>query len=301
MVNVNSNPQAVKLKIRWNEVYALCEALSSRLDERGIKKVYGIPRGGIVPATIIAEKLEAKVTDNLNEADLIVDDLIDSGSTYERYKRNDTPFAVLYGNKNFLFPGTIYSGAAKPDAWLEFPWEVNEVPAEDSVIRILQAIGEDPTREGLKETPRRFMEYLKECTGRGEFKFTTFDSEGYDEMIVQSGIPFSSLCEHHIAPFFGTATVAYIPDKKIVGLSKLARSVDYFAHGLQNQERITQQVVAMISEKLKPKGVAVILKAKHLCMETRGVKKHNTWTTTSKMTGLFMDDSKARSEFLQLI
>ena len=128
-----------------------------------------------------------------------------------------------------------------------------------------------------------------------------FDAEGTDEMIIQTNIPFYSLCEHHVAPFFGTANVAYIPNGKIVGLSKLARTVDLFANRFQNQERITTQIANKINEELNPKGVAVTLKAQHLCMCMRGVRKHDTWTQTSKMIGIFKTDDMARNEFLNLI
>ena len=173
--------------------------------------------------------------------------------------------------------------------------------AEYHFKELLKKLGEDPDREGLKETPKRYIKFYKEFLAKPEFKFTTFDSEGYDQMIVQNNIPFYSLCEHHIAPFFGTGVVAYIPQGRIVGLSKLARTLDHFARRLQNQERITNQVAELIQEKLNPKGVAVILKAKHLCMEMRGVKKHDTYTTTSKMIGAFRNDEKARNELLQFI
>lgn len=173
--------------------------------------------------------------------------------------------------------------------------------AENAVRSILQFIGEDTSREGLKQTPKRFIKFLKEFTTPQEFEFTTFDAEGADEMILQKNIPFYSLCEHHIAPFFGVAAVAYIPDGKIVGLSKLARCVDLYARRLQNQERITTQVAERIMKELSPKGVAVYINAQHLCMCMRGVQKHDTWTTTSKMVGVFKTDDKARNEFLNLI
>lgn len=120
-------------------------------------------------------------------------------------------------------------------------------------------------------------------------------------MIVQTDIPFYSLCEHHLAPFFGVGHIAYIPNGKIVGLSKLARTLDYYARNLQNQERITTQVAERLQQELNPKGVGVVLKATHLCMSMRGVQKPNTWTTTSKMTGIMFDDLNARNEFLNLI
>lgn len=154
---------------------------------------------------------------------------------------------------------------------------------------------------GLKETPKRYIKFLNEFLEPKVFNFTAFDAEGTDEMIVQTDIPFYSLCEHHTSPFFGTANVAYIPNGKIVGLSKLARTVDLYANRFQNQERITTQIAERLQQELNPKGVAVTLKAQHLCMCMRGVKKHDTWTLTSKMLGAFKDDEKARNEFLQLI
>ena len=166
---------------------------------------------------------------------------------------------------------------------------------------ILKSLGEDVEREGLNETPKRYIKFMREFLEPKEFNFTSFDAEGTDEMIVQTNIPFYSLCEHHTAPFFGVANVAYIPNGKIVGLSKLARTVDLYANRFQNQERITTQIAERIQEELNPIGVAVTLKAQHLCMCMRGVKKHDTWTTTSKMIGVFKTDINARNEFLSLI
>ena len=165
---------------------------------------------------------------------------------------------------------------------------------------ILKGLGEDINRDGLKETPKRYIKFMREFLEPKIFNFTTFDAEETDEMILQTNIPFYSLCEHHTAPFFGVANIAYIPNGKIVGLSKLARTLDFYANRFQNQERITTQVADRLNKELSPKGVAVTLKAQHLCMCMRGVKKHNTWTTTSKMLGVFKEDEKARSEFLRL-
>lgn len=166
---------------------------------------------------------------------------------------------------------------------------------------ILKHLGEDHKREGLKNTPERFLSFLREFLNPPTFEFTTFENEGVDEMIVQTHIPFHSLCEHHLAPFFGYAHVAYIPGNRIAGLSKLARAVEFHSRKLQNQERITNQVAEMLEECLNPKGVGVILKAQHLCMEMRGVRKHNTHTVTSKMSGIIKEDQSARNEFFQLI
>lgn len=166
---------------------------------------------------------------------------------------------------------------------------------------ILTHLGENVNREGLKDTPKRYVKFMREFLEPKEFNFTTFDAEGTDEMIIQTNIPFYSICEHHTAPFFGTADVAYIPNEKIIGLSKLARTVDLYANRFQNQERITTQIAERLQNELNPKGVAVRLKAQHLCMCMRGVKKHDTWTSTSKLLGAFKEDEKARFEFLNLI
>lgn len=175
-----------------------------------------------------------------------------------------------------------------------------EAFCQDAVHALLVGMGHDPGREGLKETPRRVAKSMAEICTPKPFDFTVFDAEGMDEMVVQAGIPFYSLCEHHMLPFFGEAAVAYIPDGKIVGLSKLARAVQYCAAGLQNQERITTSVADMLQAKLAPKGVGVVLKARHLCMEMRGVRTAGTATTTSRMLGAMLDKPEARAEFLRL-
>lgn len=168
---------------------------------------------------------------------------------------------------------------------------------------LLKKIGEDPTREGLVDTPKRWVKWMKEFLSPEfeNFKLTTFDAEGMDEMIMVDNIPFFSFCEHHIAPIIGFGHIAYIPDKKIVGLSKLPRTLDMFAHRLQNQERITSQVATFLMENIQPKGVAVSLTARHMCMEMRGTKKHDTWTTTTKLEGVFRKDASAKHEFLMKI
>jgi GTP cyclohydrolase I len=171
----------------------------------------------------------------------------------------------------------------------------------ESAVKLILSQFDDPEREGLRDTPKRYIKFLTEFLAPQDFNFTVFDSEGLDEMIVQTNIPFYSLCEHHLAPFFGVGHIAYIPDGKIVGLSKIARTLDLYARRFQNQERITAQVADRLMTELNAKGVAVVLTAQHLCMCMRGVKKHDTWTTTSKMVGAFRDDLNCRSEFLSFI
>jgi GTP cyclohydrolase I len=179
---------------------------------------------------------------------------------------------------------------------------------EAATMMLLAGVGEDPDREGLKETPRRFVEAMRfHCSGYGKDPtkiLKTFEdgANDYDEMIVETGIPFYSLCEHHLAPFFGEIHVGYIPVKKVVGLSKIPRLIEVFARRLQVQERLTTQIAKTLFEGLGAMGVGVVVEARHFCMESRGVCKPNVITKTSCMLGAFRDKTTgARSEFLSLI
>ena len=170
---------------------------------------------------------------------------------------------------------------------------------------LLIAIGENPNREGLKDTPERvekmYREILKGYCEEEKPKITIFNNnENYNEMIIDEGY-FYSLCEHHMVPFFGKVFVAYIPDKKIIGISKLARVVDNFAARLQVQERLTKQIAEYLQEVLQPKGVAVVMSARHLCREMRGIKKLNALMTTTELLGSFKEDQKTRAEFMGLV
>ena len=177
---------------------------------------------------------------------------------------------------------------------------------EDSIRAILEHVGEDPEREGLKDTPdrvHRAYHYLTRgyrmdpatVIGKAVFK------EKYDEMVVVRDIDFYSLCEHHLLPFHGKAHVAYVPNGKIVGLSKIPRLVDVFARRLQVQERMTQQIAQTLVDQLQPQGVAVVVEGFHMCMAMRGVEKRNAWMSTSAMRGIFESNSRTREEFLVLI
>lgn len=176
---------------------------------------------------------------------------------------------------------------------------------EHLISDILKEIGDDPKREGLKDTPKRVAKAYDKLFGgykqNPEDFLTVFDSEGYDEMIMVKDVQFYSTCEHHMLPFFGIAHIGYIPDKKIIGLSKIPRMVEVFARRLQNQERLTQQIANIINNILKPKGVGVVLESQHFCMMARGVEKTGANVTTSSFTGLFRKDHRTRNEFLQLL
>jgi GTP cyclohydrolase I len=177
----------------------------------------------------------------------------------------------------------------------------------DHITEILKLLGEDPSREGLLKTPLRVEKAFKHFTkGYGQdaaeiLKSAVFDASDYDEMVIVKDIDVFSMCEHHLLPFFGKCHVAYLPDKKVVGLSKIPRVVEVFARRLQIQEKLTTQIAKAIESALKPKGVGVVIEALHLCVMMRGVEKNNAHMVTSSMQGRFRSDSKTREEFLDLI
>ncbi|HME84669.1 MAG TPA: GTP cyclohydrolase I FolE [Roseiarcus sp.] len=179
--------------------------------------------------------------------------------------------------------------------------------AEAAFRTILQWIGEDPDRDGLRETPHRLVRAFGEYfCGYDEdpeqvLRKTFSEVEGYDEMIVLRGVTFESHCEHHVAPILGRAWVGYIPDRRVVGISKLARVVEIFSKRLQIQERLTAQIANTVEDVLKPRGVAVVVKASHHCMISRGIHKRGSDLVTSRMLGVFRDNALTRSEFLSLV
>lgn len=188
------------------------------------------------------------------------------------------------------------------DDLVDLPDQECEGQIECAVRDILAAIGEEPDREGLRATPKRIARMYEELTagyhvdGKALINDAVFDVR-YDEMVVVRNIDFYSLCEHHLLPFFGQAHVAYIPDGKVIGLSKIPRIVEMFARRLQVQERMTRQIAEFLDETLKPQGVAVVVEGMHMCSAMRGVKKANARMTTSAMLGTFKKNQSTRSEF----
>ncbi|HEX8741979.1 MAG TPA: GTP cyclohydrolase I FolE [Thermoleophilaceae bacterium] len=173
--------------------------------------------------------------------------------------------------------------------------------AERAASDLLTALGADLGDESLSGTPRRIARLYGELLTPAQFNATTFPNDGgYDELVVARDIPFHSLCEHHLLPFVGVAHVGYLPGERIIGLSKLARVVEYFARSLQVQERLTTQVAGWLERELEPKGVGVVLEAEHMCMSLRGIQKQGATTVTSALHGLVRDDSRTRQEFLAL-
>ena len=182
----------------------------------------------------------------------------------------------------------------------------NKKEIELLISNLLIQIGEDPNREGLVNTPRRVANawnFLSSGYTKDIEKIinNAIFVEDYDEMVTIKDIDFYSLCEHHLLPFFGKAHIAYIPNGKVVGLSKVPRIVEMFGRRLQLQERMTQQIAQMLNNILDPRGVGVVLEGQHMCMQMRGVEKQNSVTTTSFMTGVFRADSRTRKEFLDII
>jgi GTP cyclohydrolase I len=196
-----------------------------------------------------------------------------------------------------------HSGRPKPGRQSEIPSREN---VEAAFRTVLHCIGEDPDQDGLRETPARvaraFQEYF--C-GYGQdpehiLQKTFEETDGYDEMVVLRGIPFQSHCEHHVAPIIGRAWVAYVPNARVVGISKLARVVEAYAKRLQIQERLTAQIANTIEHVLEPKGIGVVIKATHHCMTTRGINKQGTVLVTSRMLGCFRENPMIRQEFLSM-
>ena len=185
--------------------------------------------------------------------------------------------------------------------------QISDDKAEESIRMILEWIGENPNREGLKSTPKRVIKAYKEYfqgykQDPREYLTKTFkEVEGYDDMVIEKNISMQSHCEHHMAPIIGVAHVAYIPSKKVVGLSKLARVVDAFSKRLQTQERLTMQIAKVIMDVLQPRGVAVTIDASHQCMTNRGIKKEKTTTITNYFLGTFKDDLSFQNRYLQYI
>jgi GTP cyclohydrolase I len=262
-------------------------------------KVYPIPRGGLPAALAIGNHIPIEIVEIPERAEIIVDDLVDSGITLARYTEAfpHIPRVVLIDKRTNEWRGK----------WVVFPWEgSSEGSFEDNVTRLLQYVGEDPTRGGLLETPKRVARAWKDwCSGYDQkpediLKVFEDGGENYDQMIARKDIPIYSHCEHHLAPIVGRCTIAYIPNGKIVGLSKMDRLAHIFSRRLQVQERMTQQIADAIEKHLKPTGVGVWISARHMCVESRGVRHQSSDTITTALKGALLHDQAARAEFLHL-
>lgn len=286
-------------------VGCLAVALNTYANQQAINvlRAYPVPRGGVPVAYALQSLVPMVLVGNPSEADVFIDDLIDSGSTCERYcdEHPGVPFFALLDKR---------TDEQFKDRWIVFPWEVTDDGADasgnDIIVRLLQLVGEDAAREGLQETPARVVKAWRHwCSGYGKdpaklLKVFEDGGETYDQMVLVKGIPIYSHCEHHLAAIIGTASIAYIPNGKIVGLSKLSRLADMFARRLQVQERLTDQIADALFENLQPKGVGVLIKARHLCMESRGICQQGHHTVTTALRGVIKDEPETRAEFLRL-
>jgi len=289
------------IHVTWEEVRKEAERIAKRWDGQ-VFSVYGIPQGGAPLAVMISEILKIPMIQEpqLGMGTLVIDDLIDSGRTMKKYFGQ---FKIDAGFRKPHSPTHYAPDARLIDDWISFPWEKNDGAPTDGIARLIEYIGEDPSREGLIDTPERVLKAFKEQTegyalDPKEILSTTFDVE-CNEMVLLRSIPFSSLCEHHLLPFTGTIDLAYIPGKRVVGLSKLARLVDVYGKRLQVQERMTQQIRQAIDDHLSPQGAACIVRGHHSCMSLRGIKKPGEMITSS-FSGRFRTDSATRAEFLDL-
>ena len=304
----------------WDEVYDAAKEVADYIiknSELGKILIYGIPRGGWLAAMAVSTHYPSRLhlTGNPEDAHWIIDDIMDSGTTIERfdeeYSGKQLAVIVRHTEHSADVELPVFT-ALETNEWVEFPWEaatlVQEASEtiEDNVRRILQAIGEDSKRSGLVDTPARVARMYKEVFGgyKDDYKkylARTFDAEGSDGIVMVNDITFFSYCEHHMVPFYGTCHIAYIPKDKIVGISKLPRVVRVFSRRLQVQEKLTNQIAHAINEELDCQGVAVWMKAKHMCMSMRGIENTTAETVTLQTLGIFRDQPEMEMKFLNMV
>lgn len=299
-----------KIQLSWKDIQDRARIVAIEIDglfpyTRQIY-AYPVPRGGIPAAQAVATACRIGMTRDIEillvekpyQADVFIDDIVDTGKTRSNFSEHKKPFFALV-NKTL----------DKDNGWYVFPWERmsgEEAGPTENIRRLLEYIGEDPDREGLSETPNRVLESYDTLFGGYKQNVAdvikVFEDDSCDEMVVMRDIEFCSTCEHHMLPFVGKAHVAYVPNGRVIGASKLIRILEVYARRLQIQERLCEQVTQALMEHLQPKGAACVLEAKHLCISARGVSKQSPVMVTSSLTGVFMEkDNDARKEFLAMI
>lgn len=304
-----------KVKITYDCYKVAIAEIARQIKEkkRCYKSIYPIPRGGYFTAIELSRLLNTPIEcdkANIDYSTLVVDDICDSGRTIEEFDGYDT--AVAFAKERSLEKVSFCGRIVSENDWLVFPDE-HETTVEENITRILEYIGENPTREGLVGTPDRIIrmwgEIFRGYDKAQQPKITTFDNgkDGivYDNMVVDEG-DFYSVCEHHMMPFFGKYWFAYIPNPKgkILGISKIGRVVDFCAARMQIQERLVHDIVDMLTKALgednPPLGVALVMRGEHLCKTMRGVKKKGKMMS-SYLVGAFKEDAQVRNEFMQLV
>ena len=298
-----------KTDVMWSDVDQRAEIVAKGICSdfplvMGLK-VYPIPRGGVFASLAVRVgmvgqpwPIRLELVGDAEKADIYIDDLIDSGATRTHYQGlRRLPFYALFDKQK------------EGMEWWVFPWErvggEGEGP-EENIRRLIEYIGDDPNREGLRETPgrviRSYTELFRGYGQRPEDVVKVFEEDSCDEMVVVKNVEFFSSCEHHMLPFFGKAHIAYVPDGRVVGVSKLVRLLEIFSRRLQIQERLCEQITGALDKFLRPKGSACVLEAKHLCMTSRGVGKQGSTMVTSSLTGVFREEGNmARQELLGMI
>jgi GTP cyclohydrolase I len=309
VATVDAAAQGVARSLTWSEVAVAATKLRARNPQATL--VYGVPTGGVPVAaytglplvappdgTVTLDVLARYGRDDL----LVVDDLVDSGKTLAPFV--EAGFRVDALLRKPHAPPAIAPHAEQVNGWVMFPWERGHGP-EDAVVRLLEWIGEDPTREGLLDTPKRVVKAFREMTSglttEPRSVLGTVFNETSDQMVVVRGIRFSSMCEHHLLPFTGTAAVGYVPDGRVIGLSKIPRLVEVFAKRPQVQERMTNQIADALMQHLLPRGVGVVVKAHHSCMGCRGVRQPDAEMITSCVLGCMKEDPASRAELMEFI
>jgi len=305
-----------RIDLSWDDIRSRAEFLAAQLSHEYSNSdcltIYGVPRGGVYAAQALSTALwkiniPNMLTTDPGIAHLYIDDIIDSGKTREDFFERDTDFDLTDDDTFHALVDYQGRDSSQKGTWMSFPWErmSNDDGPVNNITRLIEYLGDDPEREGLKETPKRVIKSFDKLYGGYKQKVTdhikVFENGSCDEMVLLKDIEFFSTCEHHMLPFFGKAHIAYIPDGKVIGISKLARILEVYTRRLQIQERICQQVTTCLNNNLKPLGAACILEAQHFCMTSRGVEKQNSIMVTSSLTGAFKSKPEARSEFLRLI
>lgn len=260
-----------KIDISVEQLFQAIDKIISEYHITGQTKIYGVPTGGLYIAMYIAGRTGARLVEDPEDADVIVDDVLDSGATREKFRGYQKPFIPVF----------IRNGQ-----YLVFPYEriQRKDEIEDLVIRFFEVIGEDPRREGLLKTPARVKKALQEILAGYSYTYTpTVFHEDIKGVVKKRNIPFYSLCEHHLLPFFGKVDVEYEPQGKILGASKLARIVEKHSKRLQIQERMGRQIAEEVKEITGAKKVVVTIKARHLCIEMRGVKHRSIFETRCEL------------------
>lgn len=295
------------MKLDERGVQVLCLGIAEKLSRmsntftKKVPKCFPIPNAGYNAAREFGKCHPIDIVLEPGKADFFLDDIVDSGATRERWIEAypGIPFVSLIDKTD---PKSRFA-----NEWVVFPWEgTKEKGIVDNITRIIQYTGDDAKREGLQETPMRVAKALNhwfsgyDKDAKDILKVFEDGGETYDEMVVVKDIPIYSKCEHHMADIFGTATIAYIPDGKIVGLSKLSRLADMYARRLQVQERLTQQIADSLWDNLHPVGVGVMIRARHMCMESRGICQQGHHTITTALRGAIKSEPESRAEFLAM-